>query len=511
MENLRQKLKIFNYRPLVLIFLGLTAGILLTWFIKVNFAITLTGIIISSIVLIFYSILHKKFKYIIIFCISMILSVGIFSTYINSRMHQNLPNMVGMEAQGEVYSIKNNGTLLNIVIKDVKVNGKNLGYNARLKYFNTYQSGYVALKEGMVISFCINQQEEISYQDDNKLPNANYIKNNIGATFTTNSVEVIDNTPNIRFKLISKIRENLRFGLNNFNGEMIYSAMFGDVNGFNEDLYDAYKGAGVAHLLAVSGLNVVLIVGILRWLMKKLHIKDWWSAIIISILLLVYTYLCNFSYSIVRATIMGIVLLFAPLFFSEYDLLSSTCFAGSLILIVDPIALFDLGALLSFVCVIGIAMIYPIFNKWTAKIPISNTIKDGFNISLATTISTMPLMALYLGYMQPVGLLSNIIIVPIFSVLFTIAFVVGIISLIFPYICYIMTIINPLFEWVNWLIIFIANNSKILVLPSVNFLTVLLFLLFIVFAGKYNLKRGLSKLNLVAIFGCILTLQMAFI
>ena len=208
---------------------------------------------------------------------------------------------------------------------------------------------------------------------------------------------------------------------------------------------------------------------------------------------------------------MSIILMTAPLLFSEYDLLSSICFAGSIIMLIEPIALFDLSAQLSFGCVFGIAMLTPIFKNLIKNIPLSNTIKDGLSISVSTVISTSVFMAYYFRYLQPISLISNIIILPLFGVLFTIAFVLSIISLVLPVISFALVLINPLFEWLNWAIIFIADISHSILTPKVNFLTIILFGVWLTFISKFNLYKGFSKFTIVCACSSVLALQMALI
>ncbi len=510
MDNLRQKLKIFNYRPLVLIFLGLIFGVLVKNFINKYTAVTVSGIIIVVLVLLLYSILHKKFKYCVIIGLTFIMGFGIYSYYTNSRTHI-VPDKVEKTAVGTVESVTMYDNYLSILLTDVRIDGKKLDYNATVYYLNYKQAGYINLESGSKISFKIEEQSAPKRYDAEGLPHTYNFKNNVGVCFECSEVELLDKNTSTRTKLLNRIRQNLRLGLNNQNGEMIYSAMFGDKTELSHELYDAYKGSGVAHLLAVSGLHVGLVVVILNWIMKKCRVKGWWRVGVIGAFLLCYAYLCGFSYSIIRASIMALVLMIAPLLFSEYDLLSSICFAGALILLIEPVSLFDVSALLSFGCVLGIAMLYPLFKKMFKRIHFNNGLSDAFGISLATLISTTLIMAKYFGYIQPVGLISNIIIIPIFGVLFTITFVLAMLSLILPIICYALILLNPLFEWLNWAIIFIASHSKSIMTPEVTYLTILLFFVWLTFVGKFNVTKGLNRITLICMCTSLLALQVAII
>ena len=133
LENLRQKLKIFNYRPLVLIFLGLIFGILVKNFIIRKTIITVAGIIIVVGVLLFYSILHKKFKYFVIMGITFILGFGVYGLYVNGNTH-TAPNMCEQSAVGTVAGITTYNNCLGLLLEDVKVEDIKLDYNIVLYY-----------------------------------------------------------------------------------------------------------------------------------------------------------------------------------------------------------------------------------------------------------------------------------------------------------------------------------------------------------------------------------------
>jgi len=509
LENLRQKLKIFNYRPLVLVFLSVIVGVLTNNFVFENTIVTIVGLIIVAILLALYSVLHKKFKYIIIFGLCFILGFGCFEVYMSNHIYKP-NNVTGKYASGVVTNIVNYTQHLELLIEDVVIDGQELDYSISVKYYNIYQSGYIKVENGSKIRFKIEDQSLPKYYDEG-VPNSYDLGDNVGLYASTNEIQLLGVKNSVRYTLLNKIRNNLRNGLNNLNGEMIYSAMFGDRTNLNKDLYDAYKGAGVAHLLAVSGLHVGLVVAILYWILKKCRVQGWWRVAIITPILLFYAYLCGFSYSIMRATIMSVILMIAPLLFSEYDLLSSICFAGSVILLIEPTAIFDISAQLSFGCLFGIALLYPLFKGWLSKIKISHPLTDSFCLSLSTILSTSVFMALTFGYLQPVGLMSNILLIPLFSILFSITFVVAILSLVLPFISFALILINPLFEWLNWAIIFISHHAHVWMTPSINYLTIILFFIVIACLSKFNLKKGTTKLTMLSLATMILALQIYLI
>ena len=157
------------------------------------------------------------------------------------------------------------------------------------------------------------------------------------------------------------------------------------------------------------------------------------------------------------------------------------------------VAIFDISAQLSFGCLFGIALLYPLFKDLLAKIKINHPITDSFCLSLSTILGTSIFMALTFEYLQPVGLVSNILLIPVFGVLFSITFVVAMLSLILPFISFALILVNPLLEWLNWAIIIIAKNVNVWFTPSVNYLTVILFFITMVCLSEFNLKKGTTK------------------
>ena len=143
-----------------------------------------------------------------------------------------------------------------------------------------------------------------------------------------------------------------------------------------------------------------------------------------------------------------------------------------------------------------------------AKTKAPGWIVDSVSISLSTMISIFAVMAYFFNEMQLIGILSNVIILPIFSVLFSLIFILSILSLMLPVISYSLILVNPLFEWMNWIIIFISNLTTSMPIIKFNYLSILLWFTFIVFAGRYNLKRGLIKAVMSTSILAIISVQL---
>ena len=157
--------------------------------------------------------------------------------------------------------------------------------------------------------------------------------------------------------------------------------ILGDKQDMPEEMYQAFSKTGIAHVLAVSGLHVSLIVGFLAILLKRFF-PPLLRAITITIFLVWYCFLLGFSHGATRASIMSAVYLFSRARGRNADPLSVISFSCLLILFVNPFALFSYGFVLSFSSVFAIILMNDTMMKLSSIIP-----HRGIQSAFATTLS----------------------------------------------------------------------------------------------------------------------------
>ncbi len=144
----------------------------------------------------------------------------------------------------------------------------------------------------------------------------------------------------------------------------------GDKQDIGEETQDAFRLAGVAHVLAISGLHVGLLMGLLLLLLKFFSIRPFARFCIVASVLLVYCRFLNFQDSVVRAAVMTLTLLLGQTLKQRRDILTSLSAAFLLILICKPLALLNVGFQLSFLAVAGIAVTGDALNAlWKKAVP----------------------------------------------------------------------------------------------------------------------------------------------
>ncbi|MBQ3552111.1 MAG: ComEC/Rec2 family competence protein [Clostridia bacterium] len=195
----------------------------------------------------------------------------------------------------------------------------------------------------------------------------------------------------------------------NDNAGLILGMLLGDDSTMNEELLLAYRNTGIAHVLAISGLHVGIFAAALMYVLKRVR-----PAIRISILaafLLLYCIITAFPASLCRAALMSIIFALAPLFERRYDLLSSIFASMSLILIINPFELYDIGFQLSYSAVIGIALLSKPLDR--RLIRLSKPIRAPVSLSIAASMGTFGLTTYHMGTISLLGLIANTLVVPL--------------------------------------------------------------------------------------------------
>ena len=505
----------FNYRPLCLIFVFLLLGSVFAFFVAYQTVIaTIVSLVCAVIVVAFLltiAILKKKLKYFFIPLISFLIGLLAFNITIfnyNLGVKSNyVPNVI--EARVSLVG-KANDSYLYLQADNVILDGKEIKENIIIYLYDS-SSLYENIETGSKIKF----KPTSFYKEDifkYEIPYAKLITNNIKYVSSVNISKLTVTGVDKTFADLAKerVKENLSLGLSNENTEIAYSALFGEKALLGEEQYSAYQLSGVAHLLAVSGLHVGIIVSIFRLLLKRIKKRLWIKLLVICPLLLIYAYVCNFAYSVIRASIMATILLLSEVLGTEYDSFCSISVAGIFIYCINPLCVFDVSFLMSFGCVIGIAVLYkPIYKMLTQKLKFNKTVASSVAISLSATISLIFVMAFFFQNLNIISIVANIIIIPIFTIAFVCNFVVSMISLAIPAVAYVLYPINYLLDFINILAI-IFGNMKLSNFNTLkfNYIAVIIYCALILIMGrlctaKYQYKL-LVTLPMVALLICCL-------
>lgn len=221
--------------------------------------------------------------------------------------------------------------------------------------------------------------------------------------------------------LKKKIETIIYRRLSPISASIVCAMVLGEKRNISPFIYKSMMRSGTVHILVVSGFNVGIVVFILVSLLKLLRIQRRMRFFIVLPLIIIYCLVTGASNSVVRATIMAIVFMFAYLVKRQPDIYNSCCLAALFILIINPRQLFDVGFQLSFASVIAIVWLYPkikiFLHAEKLKIKLLKFLVDGCLVSFSAWLGTAGFIAYYFKMVSPVTVLANLFIVPLASLI----------------------------------------------------------------------------------------------
>ncbi len=219
---------------------------------------------------------------------------------------------------------------------------------------------------------------------------------------------------------------------------IISSMVLGTQDEAADQLAESFRQTGTFHLFAVSGFNVAILALLVQQLLQPfgLH-RGKFSPVIVIPILVFYALVTGLGASSVRATMMAAVLLAAAWSDRPARLLNSLGAAAVLILAWDTNQIFNAGFQLSFFVVFSLLVLAERFNRWLQPLGAPDPFlprgllprwrvwgEKGrlqgtalLAASLAAWVGSTPLMLYHFHYLTPIGILANLVAVPLATVI----------------------------------------------------------------------------------------------
>jgi competence protein ComEC len=179
------------------------------------------------------------------------------------------------------------------------------------------------------------------------------------------------------------------------------------------DLQNSFRLAGLAHTLAASGFHVSLLLGSVLFFCQSLSPRQ--RLIIGMISLVIYATITGFYPSILRSSLMGMAGLIAIVNDRSVKSCASLLLAGVILLLINPLWIWDIGFQLSFMATLGLIVSLPPIVKKLDWLP--PTIANLVAVPLAATIWTLPLVCYHFNHIPPYGILTNILATPLVTII----------------------------------------------------------------------------------------------
>lgn len=222
-----------------------------------------------------------------------------------------------------------------------------------------------------------------------------------------------------REKVVSLYR---RLGFQDDNLAVLSALTVGDKDNLSEDIRETYSVAGASHVLALSGLHIgflyALFFFLLSLLWRRCSFFKPFGILIIILLLWGFAFFTGFSPSVVRSVIMFSLLGVSCLQREKPLTLNTLAATAFLMLVYNPLWLFDVGFQLSFVAVSSLLLIQPgLYKLIPVKRRIPRYIWGLLTVSVAAQIGAAPLIIFYFSRFSTHFLLTNLWVIPMVTLI----------------------------------------------------------------------------------------------
>lgn len=291
---------------------------------------------------------------------------------------------------------------------------------------------------------------------------------------------------------------------NSFNPDYTCIAqglVLGGSSRLNQELKKVFVRAGVLHILAVSGLHIGFIIAFLGIIFLFLPVSPKLKLFLIMLFLICYAGITGFRPSVLRASLMAFLFGFSFILQRQVDAIHIVNMSALILLFVNPMMLFDTGTQLSFGAVYGIVYLLPKINTFflkNIKVRILKPILWSMATSFSAQVFVSPFLIQYFNQLPTLAVFSNLLIVPLASIIIYLLFILIIVSFIFaPAVNIISFFINQII----WLLEKIAGFFAALPFSSINIYIspIFLILFFFIFVNKTR-KLAIFTTCLIAIF-----------
>ena len=331
-------------------------------------------------------------------------------------------------------------TVDNIVADGVKLDGKG---SLLLRV-----AGEGELKEGDVITFVAETFGSLSNYGDGFTATALAQ----GKLYQIYAV-TLEDEPNFeivgtQYDMFDKIRlavaDKLSANMREDTAEFVYAMLFGYKDVMNEGIQADFAASGTAHLLAVSGLHVVMLAATVNALFRKMRLPMWASFPLLVAVMFGFGAICGFAPSIVRSIVMIVILELGKIVGGRYDALSSLSLAAASTLIFSPYSLFALGFLMSYAAVYGIVLFNETIERGLVRVKCPKALAAALAVTISANIGVLPITVHTFGATSLVFMLANLMVVPLVSFAFPV-FLVALVIAFIPYMGWVLSAVSLFF------------------------------------------------------------------
>lgn len=307
--------------------------------------------------------------------------------------------------------------------------------------------------------------------------------------------------------LREKLKDN---GYSTESRALISSMLIGDKTELPDKLNKSYIATGVVHILAISGLHVMMIFIILQYIFQPLlNIKNGRKIRIIISLVFIwfFAFYVELKTPVFRSALMLSIYYCSELLKRSKNIFHTLSLSAFILLLIQPNTLFDVGFQLSYSAVFFIVWLNPIFeNIWKVKNNLLIWLKGIITTSISAQIGTLPVSFFYFNQFSGLFLFGNLVLIPASFLMISGGMISIFLLLINVNIPAYTWLYNHFIHYINNYIYWLADFDFIAKDIYINSFTATLIIVILYYIRPLILKK--SKNALFIIVGCLFVIEL---
>lgn len=297
-------------------------------------------------------------------------------------------------------------------------------------------------------------------------------------------------------KLFYKIKNSILNHIDGYkNRGYLKTFILGDTNFLDSEVLTSYQENGISHLLAISGMHVSLLAGILLFILKKLKLNQIINYSITITFLFFYMVLSGSSSSISRSVILFSLLGIYKLLKIDISTIFILIFTFCILVIINPYILFEVGFQYSFIISFYLILMQKKLNN-------SSYLKSLVKISIISFLVSFPISIYYFYQINLFSILLNLIFVPLVSF---IVFPLSLLTFLFPFLDSLFLVITNFMEYLSFCFYNISIFNIVWMKPSIWWI-----ILYYIGLTIYLCSKKKLSLILIILLLCYQYFQLAF-
>ncbi len=224
---------------------------------------------------------------------------------------------------------------------------------------------------------------------------------------------------------------------------LLAGLLLGSRQDLPSELRNAFRLTGTSHIVAVSGFNVTIVVTMIAALVRIVPAPPWVRTSITLVAITAFVLLTGASASVVRAGIMGSLVVLARATGRLSDGLHALALSAGAMVLVDPRTISSVGFQLSVAATAGLFCLSEPLERRLAFVPEALGIRSSLASTLAAIALTQPIILLYFGQASLVAPLVNLLVLPLVPLAMLTGFCVAVLNGIVP-------ALGAFVAWIAW-------------------------------------------------------------